>query len=94
MGPGKDTLGTPVPTQWGGREWPAQAAQPVTHRVRDGHRTRYTANIVAEQCRSNARALMTSADCCKKLSDEDVETILENVDGDQVLKTLMSVMLV
>ena len=69
-GPGKDTLGTPVPTKWGGRGWPAQADQPVTHTVRDGHRTRYTANMEAEQCRSKARALMTSADCCKKLNDE------------------------
>ena len=36
MGPGKDTLGTPVPTQWRGLEWPALAAQPCTQ-LRAGH---------------------------------------------------------
>ena len=35
-GPGKDTLGTPVPTQWRGREWPALAAQPTCTQLRAG----------------------------------------------------------
>ena len=46
MGPGKDTLGTPVPTQWGGRRWHASAAQTTCTPLRAGHtQKRYTANI-------------------------------------------------
>ena len=52
-----------------GRLWLARST------VQHSKQCRNTPNMVAEQCRSTTRALMTSAECCKTIHDDQCRNV-------------------